>query len=487
MIIFLITFWFVRTTKAILFWIYLWQLKEYHIGRFLDHFRTHKGKTLLLNPLLFSKIVLFILLNFSLQIALYLIVLLYALEILQFVRALATKRFLGPIRTTNTSLLVGAGLVAQGIFLWVAYSFFGNILFQLLLAFDILLPFIVSAIVLLSQPVAVIVRNRIIQKAKEKRAHLKNLIVIGVTGSYGKTSTKEFLYTLLVEKFGRDKVVKTKEHQNSEVGVSRCILHDVNLEHRIFICEMGAYGRGGIRLLCDIAKPQIGVLTGINEQHLATFGSQENIISTKYELIESLPQNGIAFFNAKNMYCVELYEKTQGIRKFLYGQEAKTFGEENLLGAIAVAKVLGMNEQEISIAKLNIQSKLPGIQQQKGTNGLIIFSATYSANPTGVLGHLEYIKSLPGRKIIVMPCLIELGKESKEIHKKIGEKIAEVCDFAIITTKDRLKEIQKGAGGKAVFIEDPRKIFEKIKSIVSARDVVLLEGRVPSKIIELLQ
>ena len=136
-------------------------------------------------------------------------------------------------------------------------------------------------------------RKNLINKAKQKRLKFKNLLVIGITGSYGKTSTKEFLATILSEKY---KVLKTKEHQNSEVGVSQCILNDLKPEHEIFVCEMAAYNRGGIKLLCDIVKPKIGILTGINEQHMATFGSQENIIKTKYELIESFAGKRHSFF-----------------------------------------------------------------------------------------------------------------------------------------------------------------------------------------------
>lgn len=178
---------------------------------------------------------------------------------------------------------------------------------------------------------------------------------------------------------------------------------------------MGAYSRGGIKLLCDIAKPKIGILTGINEQHMATFGSQESIIKTKYELIESLPDynppttsshsslrlewapDGLAFFNAKNKYCLELYQQTK-IKKYLYGETASFFGEENLLGAMAVAKELGMIEKEIALVVKKIKNEIPGIQLKKRVNGLTIIDATYSANPDGVIGHLEYLKMLSGKK-----------------------------------------------------------------------------------------
>ncbi len=339
------------------------------------------------------------------------------------------------------------------------------------------------------KPFIDIMRNRIIKRAKIKKDRFSNLLVIGITGSYGKTSTKEFLYTILSSKFS-GKVLETKEHQNSEVGIAQCILDDLKQEHEIFIVEMGAYNRGGIKLLCDITKPKIGILTGINEQHMATFGSQENIIKGKYELIESLPADGIAFFNAKSKYYLELYQKTK-IKKFLYGQEAKFLGEENILGAMAVAKELGMTEEEISKVVAKIENKFGGIQIKKGINGINIIDATYSANPDGVIAHLEYLKTFPGRKIIIMPCLIELGKASKEVHKRIGKKIAEVCDLAIITTEDRFKEIKETAGGKALLIENPKEIFKKIKSFLEGdlssealakEDVVLLESRVPTQL-----
>jgi len=318
----LFTLWFIRETKAILFWLYLWQLKEYHIGRFLDHFQTEKGRQLLLNKLVFLKIFLLLLSlalsydNWPIQVD-YLIDLLllslifilfglYFLESFKVFKDFLEKTIKKPVWTKKSLFLTSISLIPViALFLVLL---FGNIdTFSAMLAFDILTPAIVSVIVLFFQPFAVLGRNQIIKKASEKRAQFQNLLVIGITGSYGKTSTKEFLATILSERF---KVLKTAEHQNSEVGISQCILNDLKPEHEIFICEMGAYNRGGIKLLCDIAKPKIGILTGINEQHMAIFGSQKNIVKGKYELIESLPEDGLAIFNGDNEYCFELYKRT---------------------------------------------------------------------------------------------------------------------------------------------------------------------------------
>jgi len=476
-------FWFARSTKSILFWLYLWQLKEYHTGRFLDHFLTAKGKGLLLNKLLLLKLILLAGFFFYPDISFFLLLLVYFLESVKALTDVLYRKLKRPVFTKKTVLLVSVALVLEVAFILAIFNYAPSFLFFILglLIFDILLPAIASIIVLLLQPLAVFGRNRIINKAKVKREKFKGLRVIGITGSYGKTSTKEILYAILSEKF---KVLKTKEHQNSEIGISQCILNELGPGHQIFICEMGAYNRGGIKLLCDIAKPEIGILTGINEQHMATFGSQENIISAKYELIESLPKQGIAFFNGRNKYCRELYQKT-GIKKILYGENVQLAGTENIEGAKAVARELGMSQEEID-QTVDPHFQQAGIQVKEGVNGLKIIDATYSANPDSVMAHLEYSKTLPGKKIIVMPCLIELGKASKEVHLRIGKKIGEVCDLAIITTKDRFKEIKEGAGEKVIFMEDPDKILEKVKSFIKERDVVLLESRLPQKLINLL-
>lgn len=421
--------------KLFLFWLWLWQLMEYHTSRFVAHFETRA----------FRKIIASI----------------WWVKYPKFTKKIIVIVF--------TSLLLAILMLLKGFYLAI---------FPLI----ILVP-------LFFQMPTVIWRKIIFKKARLKREGFKDLIVIGITGSYGKSSTKEFLYAILSEKYGQERVLKTEGNINTEIGIANTALKKLNENHKFFICEMAAYKRGEIKTACNIIKPKIGILTGINEQHMATFGSQENIIKGKYELIESLPADGVAFFNAKNKYCVELYDETLRLRsgraKFksiLFGLEAKFFGEENILGAMAVARELGVKiDPEIYLKK-----GLPAVR--RGINGLNIIDSTYSANPTGVIAHLDYltIRFPQGKKILVMPCLIELGKASKEVHQRIGRKIAEVCDLAIITTEDRFKEIHETAGEKAIFIENVEVIFNKIKSTTQSGDVVLLESRVPKQLIDLL-
>jgi len=487
--------WFLIFTKLLLFWLWLWQLKEYRLDRFLAHFETQGLRKIISSfwrwkfPQFTKKIIAI------------------------FFTCLAAETFLFYF---ITSYFWGSdGL--KGIE-WVVVFFWAIIL----------TIFFIPLILLFFQIPTFIWRKIIINKAALKLEKFKDLLVIGITGSYGKTSTKEFLTTILSSKF---KVFSTPSHQNTDIAIAQLILKKITQDVEIFIVEMAAYKRGEITSPCRIVKPKIGILTAINEQHLATYGSLENIVKTKYELIESLPENGLAIFNGDNDYCYQLYKMTQKKKRIysfqssiaglpadlhitslavnrdflsfkIVDKEGKSavfkvnllgdYNVSNILAAACCAKELGMNLEEIALASQKIESWQSGIQFKKGINGLNIIDATYSANPDGVISHLEYLKIWPGKKVIVMPCLIELGKASKRIHKEIGKKIGEVCDLSIVTTQERFQEIGEGAtekgmkGKDVLFTDNPKEIFEKIRSFCQSGDVVLLESRVPDQLIKQL-
>ena len=544
----IIIFWFFSVFKNALFYLYLWQLKEYQFYRFLDHFRTEKGKRLIFNKIIILKI--FILFFFLLFIPFQktivikgfllfflqsILLFIYFAEFFIFLFKIFQKKLKKPVLTKKAILLISLSVFF--IFLICAYSIFlKNILYfgVYLLIFDILSPIIFSLIVLILEPFSILLRKKIMRKAEEKISNFKELITIGITGSFGKTSTKEFLSTILSEKFN---VLKTKEHQNSEMGISNCILNELNLNHQVFIAEMGAYRKGGIKMLANIIKPKIGIITGVNEQHLATFGSIENLLSAEggKELIESLPSDGLVIFNGDNKYLKDLYKETfilkrvysvnkldlekAGIEPDFWAEDIKVekrfihftvknknneieyftinilgaHNVSNILAAITTAYDFGMSLKEISQACLKIKPEQGSIHLFETKSGLNILDSSYSANPDGVIADLNYLSIYPRKKIIIMPCLIELGKVSKEIHQKIGRKIGEVCDLSIITTKDRYEDIKKGAiesGMKEeniIFDENTDTILKRIKNFVSVGDAVLIEGRVSKELVERLK
>jgi UDP-N-acetylmuramoyl-tripeptide--D-alanyl-D-alanine ligase len=344
---------------------------------------------------------------------------------------------------------------------------------------------------------------------------LENLLVIGITGSYGKSSTKEFLKFILSKEF---KVVSTEKNENSEVGISQCILNQVKEDDEVFICEMGAYNRGGIKFLCDISKPKIGILTGINNQHLSTFGSQKNIVKAKFELIDSLPMEGLAVLNwdselvkdnfkssinsirysvlgKQDIWAEDIKGGKEGISFKLLFKTGESYdlnlningvqNVPNILAAVAVAKKLGMETESIVERLKEIDSSIGGMKFKK-FNGFDVVNATYSSNFNGIISHLDYLKNWEGKKILVMPCLIELGSDGRKAHQEIGKKIGEVCDLAIITSKDYLKDLRRGGAKNVVFMDNGEKIFKKICSFAKEGDVVLLESRVPLKLIDKL-
>jgi UDP-N-acetylmuramoyl-tripeptide--D-alanyl-D-alanine ligase len=301
--------WFFRAAKTFAFYVYLWQIKEYHLGRFRAHFETKEGKKLIFNRFILIKV--FLLLFFFISfiriffyLFVFLLFLLYIIEFLKLSRDAFKKSLKLPIFTLKASFLFGFLLLIQTLFFIFAFSK-GSFLFYLLL-FDVVSPLIASFIVLLFQPVAVFFRSRTLKKAKEKRESFSNLTSIGIVGSYGKTSTKEFLSAILSQKFN---VLKTFGHVNSEIGISKTILDNLDSSYDIFVCEMGAYKKGGIEMLSDIAKPKIGILTGINQQHLSLFGTIENLLSAEggEELFNSLPRGGLMIVNADSKRALKKY------------------------------------------------------------------------------------------------------------------------------------------------------------------------------------
>lgn len=524
--------WSIRTTKNILLYLYLWQLKEYHIGRFTSHFKTEKGKRLMLNKIVFAKIIclvalaFFIVFGFEQKAALFsvsaVIATIYALESLSFLVGVWKNSFKRPVFTSKSVLLMAIGLASEVIFFFttaaVSKSIYVLIFYMLL--FDVWLPVIVSIIVLIVQPFAVFLRNRIVAKAKKKRMEFKNLKVIGITGSYGKTSTKEFLAAILSSKF---KVLKTKEHQNSEIGIASCILTELKPGHEVFIVEMGAYNKGKIDQVSKMVRPDMGIITGANEQHLDLFFTLDNLISAEggIELANNLPKGAALAVNGDSRLILKIKARLpESVRKIFVSLEDKNdiwaenvfvepefvsfkavqksgqladfrvnvagaFNIVNILAASAIALEMGMSLDEISQAAKGIKLEQGSIHVFKNSDGVIFLDSSYSANPDGVIADLDYLNVYGSKKAVVMPSLIELGPASEEAHKRIGKRISEVCDLAIITTSDGFKDIKAGAGEfKEIYlIENPELVLKKINETCGKGDAVLFEGRIPAEII----
>jgi len=474
--------WAIHSLRRTLFFVYLWQLKEYRVDRFLEEIS--RRKKIIFSKFFFLAIIVFVFWLIFAQNAEILFFLVYLLFGLYSFLLFSKKRWAFPRFTKKIILFFALTVVSQIFLIW---QFFSNF-FLFIIILEILFPvFIFLCLKIIEIPVF-FTKRAIKRKAKQKIEKLSGLTTIGITGSYGKTSMKEILYELLKERY---RVVKTKKHTNTEIGVAKTVTKDLDDKTEYFICEMGAYKRGEVKAICDIVRPKIGVLTGINEQHLALFKSQKNTIKGKYELIEALPDNGLAVFNGENKYCVELFQKTQK-KKILYnltekievGKYGSLFmidgvkfeinlpGKHNvlnILGAVKIAQELGIKLEECAKICKRLEPKLGGMNLR----GRIIDSS-YSSNPDGVISSLDYLNLWEGKKAIVISGLIELGSASKEVHKRIEERILEVCDTAMTTTKGVFEKID--------FVSNPEEIVDRLKRF----DVILIEGRVPRELMNKL-
>lgn len=336
------------------------------------------------------------------------------------------------------------------------------------------------------------------QKATQIIRNHKNLRVVGITGSFGKTSVKHILAQILAKKF---KIVATLESYNKKISIARTIVNNTKPETEIFIVEMGAYSRGEISEICRMAQPEIGIITGLTNQHLERFGSLENIKKSKNELVKSLPQNGFAIFNVDNPGSKELYEscsiKKEGYSLLetkieikngsthfsLFGQNVRTslLGEHNVLNVLAAAKVaryLGLAESEIIERIEHLQPVPHRLELILGDHRALIIDDAYSSNTEGYKAAFNLVKVYPNYpKVLVTPGLVELGKKQKEENRRMAQAGSSVFDYVIVVNLvNRLPLISS-------FIENGWSLYNPLREEKPERWQVAYEGVKKDKIV----
>lgn len=336
--------------------------------------------------------------------------------------------------------------------------------------------------------------------------------VVGITGSVGKTSSKDLIASVLSRRFI---TLKTQGNMNNEIGLPLTLLN-LRPEHEMAVLEMGFYVPGEIKLLCEIAKPQIGVVTNIGTVHAERAGSQEEIARGKAELIEALPDSpeGIAILNFDDP-LVKNMEKLAKSRVFYYGLspqsdlwaddivglglegircslhykgetlhvKAPLIGRHSvytLLRAAAVALNEGMSWEWIiyALQSSKVQLRLSTV---KTTNGALLIDDTYNASPPSTLAALNLLNDLDGRKIAVLGDMLELGQYEQQGHEMVGIRAAEVAD-EIILIGERSKIAMKAAldigfnHNKLHWFEDPEKATAFLEGLLKEGDTTLIKG-----------
>jgi UDP-N-acetylmuramoyl-tripeptide--D-alanyl-D-alanine ligase len=334
--------------------------------------------------------------------------------------------------------------------------------------------------------------------------------VIAITGSVGKTSTKELTHAVLSRRF---RTLKSVGNQNNEIGLPLTLLN-IRPHHQRIVLEMGMYARGDIGLLCSLAMPHIGVVTMIGPVHLERLGTMEAIVEAKRELLEALPPDGVAILNKDDNRVMEMAAYTQA-QIFTYGLDHSAdlwadninsmgldgvrftlhqgrlslnvhvplMGRHNVHTALRAAAV-GLAEQmawEEIIAGLSSNTAQLRLVAVPGPNNSIMIDDTYNSSPASALAALNLLEDLDGRRIAVLGDMLELGTVEEEAHRLVGRRAADVADVLVaVGPRGRMMGEEALAVGmprdRVFMIEETLEAIPLLEGVVRSGDFLLIKG-----------
>ena len=434
-----------------------------------------------------------------------------------------------PLRWTGRlwrMLVLAWGLVAAlAVVAWWQFGEGGAPLTLFGLAVYVAAPLLLVAANLAAAPIEAVIRWRYRRQAAAVLVR-QGPTVIGITGSWGKTSTKHILAELLA---GRRRVYATPKSYNTLMGVTLAINRDLRDDYSVdtFLVEMGAYRRGEITEICQLAQPTIALLVDIGPQHLERFGTLEEITRAKFELVEALPMDGLAVYNwdsavlrdefarrpypkrriaisrdesappAVRLIATDAQETLAGLACRIHDRETGEcehletglLGEHNvtnLLLASAVALEFGVTLREIAWRARQIQPYESRLQRQQTTAGITILNDGYSANPLGARSALQTLGLHEGgRRLLVTPGIVELGAEEASANQRLGELAARYATDVILVDEQRAPPIADGLRA-AGFPEERLRVVARLDEAVAwyqrelrAGDTVLFLNDLP--------
>lgn len=396
-----------------------------------------------------------------------------------------------------------------------------------------LIPFMIMVVNLFLSPFEEMIQKKFLREAQNKVADLQPT-VIGITGSFGKTSVKHILGHIL--KMDAPTLI-TPGSVNTPMGITRIIREQLTEEHKYLVVEMGAYGPGSIKRLCDLTPPDMGIITAIGHAHYERFKSLDTVAKTKYELAQSTlrkddgqmiihertlrfdvaraikeqaPDNFIvcgepppvdaskqvdkSYLKKGDLEIQAVEQRSTGLEvKFhwkstLHIVEAPLYGlhhGHNIVLAFVAAFELGVPAQDIQAALNTLPQIEHRLEVKKQADGTTIIDDAYNSNPVGFQSALSLMTTIAtGRKILITPGMVELGKAHNEAHAKIGESAGELCDVAIVVKGKRIptfiKGFKKTGNGKTLkevdTFDDAQKWVAKNKQ---SGDTILIENDLP--------
>ena len=396
---------------------------------------------------------------------------------------------------------------------------------------DLLVWALMTVVAFVALPVLIVIADWLLQPVQtainsgyQRRARSRldqwSPTVVGVTGSFGKTSTKVAIAGLIGP---AGSAFATPGSYNTPMGIVRAVNEGLSAEHRFFVVEMGAYREGDIAELCRFARPSIGVLTAIGPAHLERFGSMDAIRRGKYELIQSLPADGLAIMNVDDAEVRRLADTTSHAKVVRYGIDPagspdvvamdiqpsaegtrfriveRTSGQQvdvstPLLGAHAIGHVLAGAAVALGVGRPLVDLVEPiarlepaehRLQLIKGAGGVTVIDDAFNSNPAGAAAALEVLAAIPGgKKVVVTPGIIELGELQREANERFGEHAARVADVVIVVARvnrDAIVAGSRSGDADVIVVDSLDEATQRLKGVLGPGDVVLFENDLPDQ------
>ena len=435
---------------------------------------------------------------------------------------LATRKYKKPLVMTRRAWRIFLTAIALVIIvvcvplIWLAPA--PRVAGTILLAVLFTSPLFIIAANLLLTPVEKSITRKYYNEAADILRSMPDLKIIGITGSYGKTSTKHYLHRILSEQFD---TLMTPGSFNTPMGVVRTIREYLKPYNEVFIVEMGAKQLGDIKEICDLVHPQMGIITAVGEQHLESFKSIENVQRTKFELADSLPADGVAVLNNDFPYVANRpVDNCKALRYAVSNPDGADYtvsdieylptgslftincpdgkqlklktalvGEcniSNLMAACIIAMQLGMDDRKIQYAVEHIEQVEHRLNMKRTPGGVTIIDDAFNSNPDGSRMALDVLSRMTtGRRIVVTPGMIELGERQFELNRKLGETIGRSVDIAIIVGQYNREALTKGVESTGFPQENLHTVasFAESQSLLSTMlrpgDTILYENDLP--------
>lgn len=374
-----------------------------------------------------------------------------------------------------------------------------------------------AAVNLINRPMELGINRWYYRDAQKKIESMPHLKVVGITGSYGKTSTKYILTKILAEKYN---VLMTPESYNTTMGVIKTVRMQLKSVHEVFVCEMGAKYVGDIKEICDLVHPQFGLITSIGPQHLETFHSTDNIVNTKYELAESISDKSKLVLNLSSplirdnqRYPSAVAYGEQGENGAMYWAENIVYGNSgtsfivksdrgteirletrllgkhnilNIVGAVAIAELLGVEPENIRFGVKKLQPVPHRLEMKPRSGNITIIDDAFNSNVEGAKSAVEVLGNFAGvQRILITPGMIELGDKQYEYNYAFGKQAAAQCDYILLVGEKQTVPIQEGvkAAGfpseRLFVVHNLQEALGKMRELATEPSVVLLENDLP--------